>query len=72
MRDTSLLQLAAHGHRGRYRVRLIERPQLCESGIAGGDPADPDLVEWSAIRWALAAEIGEPEGVRTVIFDLVV
>ena len=24
------------------------------------------------IRWALAAEVGEPEGVRTIIFDLVV
>jgi hypothetical protein len=30
------------------------------------------LVEWPAIRWALAAEVGEPEGVRTIIFDLVV
>jgi len=72
MRDTSLLQLAVNGHRGRYRVRLLENPALRESGIAHGDPANPGLVAWSGIRWALAAEVGEPEGVRTIIFDLVV
>ena len=72
MRDTSLLQLAVNGHQGRYRVQLLENPELRESGIAHGDPADPSLVEWPAIRWALAAEVGEPEGVRTIIFDLVV
>jgi len=72
MRDTSLLQLAADGHRGRYRVQLLSNPVLRESGIAHGDPADPGVVEWPAIRWALAAEVGEPEGVRTIIFDLVV
>jgi len=72
MRDTSLLKLASDGHLGRYRVQLLANPELCESGIAHGDPANPSLVEWAAIDWALAAEIGEPEGVRTIIFDLVV
>ncbi len=72
MRDTSLLQLASDGHQGRYRVQLLANPKLCESGIAHGDPANPGVVEWTAIRWALAAEVGEPEGVRTIIFDLVV
>jgi hypothetical protein len=72
MRDTSLLQIAVNGHRGRYRVRLLENPSLRESGIAYGDPAQPALVEWSEIHWALAAEVGEPEGVRAIIFDLVV
>ncbi len=72
MRDTSLLKLAFDGHSGRYRVQLLANPELCESGIAHGDPANPSLVEWAAIDWALAAEIGEPEGVRTIIFDLVV
>ena len=72
MRDTSLLQLAVNGHRGRYRVQLLANPEICESGIAHGDPADPGVVEWPAIRWALAAEVGELEGVRTIIFDLVV
>jgi len=72
MRDTSLLELARDGHSERYRVQLLANPQLCEGGIRHGDPADPGLVEWASIRWALAAEIGEPEGVRTIIFDLVV
>ena len=72
MRDTSLLQLAAHGRQGRYRVQLLQDPEPRERGIAHGDPAAPGLIAWSSIRWALAAEVGEPEGVRTVIFDLVV
>jgi hypothetical protein len=72
MRDTSLRELAFDGHPGRYRVQLLVNPELSESGIAHGDPANPSLVEWVAIRWALAAEVGEPEGVRTIIFDLVV
>jgi hypothetical protein len=72
MRDTSLLKLAFDGVPGRYRVQLLANPELCESGIAHGDPANPSLIEWTAIRWALAAEVGEPEGVRTIIFDLVV
>jgi hypothetical protein len=72
MRDTSLLKLAFDGHPGRYRVQLLANPELCECGIAHGDPASPSLVEWTVVRWALAAEVGEPEGVRTIIFDLVV
>jgi len=72
MRDTSLLQLAIDGHLERYRVQALVNPELCESGVAHGDPENPEFVEWAAIRWALAAEIGEPEGVRIIIFDLVV
>jgi len=71
MRDTSLLELASDGRSGRYRVQLLANPELCERGISHGDPSDPGVIEWAAIRWALAAEIGEPEGVRTIIFDLV-
>jgi hypothetical protein len=72
MRDTSLLKLAFEGHSGRYRVQVLSNAELCEGGISYGDPADPSLVDWAAIRWALAAEVGEPEGVLTIIFDLVV
>jgi len=61
-----------HEHPRRYRVRLLENPELLESGIAHGDPTNPSIVEWASIDWALAAEIGEPEGVRTIIVDLVV
>jgi hypothetical protein len=72
MRDTSLLKLAFAGDPGRYRVQLLANPVLCESGIAHGDPANPSVIKWEEVRWALAAEVGEPEGVRTIIFDLVV
>jgi hypothetical protein len=72
MRDTSLLQLAVNGRHGRYRVQLLANPEIRESGIAHGDPVDPGVVEWTEVRWALAAEVGEPEGVRAIIFDLVV
>jgi len=72
MRDTSLLKLALDEHPRRYRVQLLENPELREGGIAHGDPAKPSFVEWASIDWALAAEIGEPEGVRTIIVDLVV
>ena len=72
MRDTSLQQLAVDGRRGRYRVQLLANPEIRESGIAHGNPADPNVVEWTEVHWALAAEVGEPEGVRAIIFDLVV
>ena len=72
MRDASLLQVAAGGHRDRYRVEVLPDPQLCERGISYGDPANRSLLQWHAIQRALAAEVGEPEGVRTIIFDLVV
>ncbi len=72
MRDASLLQLAVDGHRGCYRVQLLAAPAPCARGIAHGDPARPRVLEWSLIRRVMAAEVGEPEGVRTIIFDLVV
>jgi len=72
MRDASLLQLAARGHRECYRVDVLPDRQLCERGIVYGDPANRSLLQWNAVQRALAAEVGEPEGVRTIIFDLVV
>jgi hypothetical protein len=68
MRDTSLLQLATDGHRKRYRVELLPDAQPCEQGIRFGG----GVLGWEAIQSAVVAEVGEPEGVRAVIFDLVV
>lgn len=69
MRDTSLLQLATGGHEKRYRVELLvgARPSAC--GIVFGSGG---VVGWEVIQSALAAEVGEPEGVRAVIIDLIV
>jgi hypothetical protein len=72
MRDASLLQLAALAHQRRYRVEVLPDRLLGERGIAYGDPAHRSLLQWSVVQRALAAEVGEPEGVRTIIFDLVV
>lgn len=30
------------------------------------------LLDWARVRAARAAEVGEPQGVRTVVFDLIV
>ncbi len=72
MRDTSLLQLAGEEHQVRYRVKVLSDPQLSDRGIHHGNLAHRRLLEWPAVRCALAAEVGEPEGVRAIIFDLVV
>jgi hypothetical protein len=72
MRDTSLLQLAFDRPSRRYRVELLSNPELGERGISHGGPASREIVEWAAVRRALAAEVGEPEGVCTIVFDLVV
>jgi len=72
MRDASLLQFAGDPGRIRYRVEVLLDPQLSESGVQHGGPAQRQLLEWSAVQCAMAAEVGEPEGVRAIIFDLVV
>lgn len=55
-----------------YRVRLLEVVQLTPEGVAHRENGELCLLAWSRVRRALAAEVGEPEGVRTVVFDLVV
>jgi len=55
-----------------YRVELLEAPELSEDGVTHGGDAARSLIPWREIRHAITAEIGEPEGVRTIVFDLVV
>ncbi len=52
-----------------YRAQLAPGAHPTEDGLAF---RDGDLLAWSEIEWAVAAEIGEPEGVRTIVFDLIV
>ncbi len=54
-----------------YRVELLENPAATPEGVTHGAGASRALLPWSEVRWAIAAEIGEPEGVRTIVFDLV-
>lgn len=55
-----------------YRVRVLAEPVLHEAGIDHGPQGEESRLPWSEIRCAIAAEVGEPEGVRTIVFDLVV
>jgi hypothetical protein len=57
--------------RAGYRVELLQEARTAPEGIhhrAGGEPC---LLRWDEVWFAVAAEVGEPEGVRTVVFDLV-
>ena len=56
----------------RYRVELLAGVRPTEEGVVCADDASIRLVDWSCVRRAMAAEIGEPQGVRTIVFDLVV
>ena len=56
----------------RYRVELLESAEVGESGIAYAEGRSRATLRWERIERALAAQVGEPEGVRTIVFDLVV
>jgi hypothetical protein len=56
----------------RYRVCLLYEARPTDAGIAYRHGDESRLLEWSRVERALAAEVGEPEGVRTIVFDLLV
>ena len=61
------------GQRGEvvaYRAQILERPLVDARGIRHGAGDAHEELPWSRVRWAIAAEVGEPEGVRTIVFDL--
>jgi len=53
-----------------YRLQLLEEPRLSAAGIEHGPDQGRELLHWADVVGALAAEVGEPEGVRTIVFDL--
>src|SRR5690606_20229323 len=56
----------------RYRVELLAWAETGPHGVAhlaGGSRA---TLPWASVLHARAALVGEPEGVRTVVFDLIV
>lgn len=63
---------ARHQDAASYRVELLAWPQVVEEGIAHGEGGGRRTLAWSRVLRAFAAEVGEPEGVRTIVFDLVV
>ncbi len=55
-----------------YRVHLLDDPEVCAAGVAHREADRRTLLPWSRVEHAIAAEVGEPQGVRTIVFDLVV
>ncbi len=58
--------------RARYRVELLANAVLTRSGVEHLREGVVDELPWHRVAGAIAAEIGEPEGVRTIVFDLLV
>ena len=58
--------------RARYAVRLLADARATERGVVHREDGSERLLEWGEVQRALAAEVGEPQGVRTTVFDLVV
>ena len=55
----------------RYPVRVLVLPSFEPGGVSHGPPAARELLSWGEIAQVGVAEVGEPEGVRTVVYDLV-
>ena len=55
----------------RYLSRLLEEPRIGPRGVRHRAAGASSLLRWEVVRHAIAAEIGEPEGVRTIVFDLI-
>jgi hypothetical protein len=56
--------------RSRYCARLVSEARPTRAGLSHRDPDGTHVLAWSQVRRAIAAEVGEPQGVRTVVFDL--
>jgi hypothetical protein len=55
-----------------YRAQLLSGAEPTADGLAYRRGEESELLAWSRVRRAFAAEVGEPEGIRTVVFDLVI
>jgi len=56
----------------RYAVCLLADAQPAPEGLVHRTASGEHCVAWSEVQYALAAEVGEPQGIRTIVFDLVV
>jgi len=55
-----------------WQVLTIEVPSFEVDGFRWRGSQGVGFVSWEFVQRAFAAEVGEPEGVRAVVFDLVV
>jgi hypothetical protein len=56
----------------RYRVDVLPDAEPTAQGLAYERGGSSRVLTWGRVVRALAAEVGEPQGVRTIVFDLVV
>jgi hypothetical protein len=57
--------------RPRYRVELLHEVRADASGLWHRVDGREQRIGWDEVVYAAAAEVGEPEGVRAIVFDLV-
>ena len=70
--DDMALPLPAPEVPSRYRVHRLADPRPTERGVLYRRGERRYLLAWERVKRALAAEVGEPEGLRRVVFDLAV
>jgi len=56
----------------RYTVRLLADARPTPEGLVHRTAGGEQRGAWGQVQYALAAEIGEPQGIRTIVFDLVI
>jgi hypothetical protein len=56
----------------RYRVHFLPGAKPTERGVLYRRGSERFLLAWGRVESAFAAEVGEPEGTRTIAFDLAV
>ncbi len=54
-----------------WTIWVVSRPVLGADAVTLEWEGRLHTLDWSAVVRSFAAEVGEPEGVRTVVFDLV-
>lgn len=65
---TRKLRRSGDSARPAYAAQVLCGPVLTTEGIHYGRGL---LLPWDAVTAAFAAEVGEPQGVRTIVFDLI-
>jgi hypothetical protein len=56
----------------RYPARVLDRPEITPGGVCCEESGAIELLPWYRVLWVIAAEVGEPQGVRTIVFDLLI
>ncbi len=55
---------------GEWTIWVVQHPNLGARSLEIEWEGDRHEIGWDAVEYAYAAEVGEPEGIRAVVFDL--